>query len=124
MLQFHLMMPICFVIARDWKLRASVRAELRERGIRALGLETPDDAGRAMARGQMPAVLVVEACSEFASDPAFRALMSRVPAIVIASRVESAPLPRVDTVLYRPVRIAEIVARVEALLKSTSLRLT
>ncbi len=110
-------MPTVFVIARDWTLRTSVRAELRERGVDALGMESVDDAGRAVAGGQMPAVIVMEAMPEVASDPAILQLVERVPTIVIASRTESVKLPAVDTVLYRPVRIGEIVARAEELLR-------
>lgn len=110
-------MPTVFVIARDWTLRTSVRAELRERGIDALGMESADEAGRAIAEGQMPAVVVIEAVAEVADEPAIRQLVEHVPAIIIASRTETLPLPPVDTVFYRPVRIGEIVARVEELLR-------
>jgi DNA-binding response OmpR family regulator len=110
-------MPTVFVIARDWTLRTSVRAELRERGVDALGMDSADDAGRAVASGQMPAVIVMEATAEIAGAAAILQLVERVPTIVIASRTESVKLPPVDTVLYRPVRIGEIVARVEELLR-------
>lgn len=105
-------MPIVFVIARDWNLRAGVRAELRERGIEALGMDAPADTGRAIASGQLPAVVVLEAIPELAGDPGIRKLVESVPTILVASRTETVPLPPVDTVIYRPVRIGEIVARV------------
>ena len=41
-------MPVVFVVARDWTLRMGVRAELRELGIEALGMESAEDAGRAL----------------------------------------------------------------------------
>ena len=109
-------MPIVFVIARDWSLRAGVRAELRERGVEAFGMDAPGDAGRAIASGQLPAVVVLEAIPELAGDPGVRRLVENVPTILIASRTETAPLPPVDTVFYRPVRVGEIVARVHALI--------
>ena len=108
-------MPVVFVIARDWNLRASVRAELRERGVEALGMDAPADAGRAVASGQLPAVVVLEAIPELAGDPGVRKLVENVPTILIASRTETVPLPPVDTVFYRPVRVGEIVARVHEL---------
>jgi hypothetical protein len=37
-------MPVVLVIATNWKLRAAVRAELRERGIDALEIDSPEDA--------------------------------------------------------------------------------
>ena len=109
-------MPVVFVIARDWNLRTGVRAELRERGVEALGMDVPADAGRAIASGQLPAVVVLEAIPELAGDPGLRKLVESVPTILIASRTETVPLPPVDTVFYRPVRIGEIVARVYELI--------
>ena len=86
-------MPVVFVIARDSKLRVAVRAELRERGIEALGMESPDEAGRAMAAGEMPGVIVIEGLPEFTADPAIQQLMKRVPAVVVASRIDKISLP-------------------------------
>jgi DNA-binding response OmpR family regulator len=108
-------MPVVFVIARDWTLRAGVRAELRERGIEALGMDAPADAGRAIAGGQLPAVVVLEALAELAENLAIQRLVEHVPTILIASRTETVPLPPVDTVFYRPVSVSEIVARVHEL---------
>jgi hypothetical protein len=109
-------MPVVFVIATDWKLRAAVRAELRERGIDALGMDSADDVGRGLAGGAMPGVVVLEATAELAGDPAIQGLVVRVPTILVASRTESVPLPRVAAVFYRPVRIGEIVDKVGELL--------
>jgi hypothetical protein len=110
-------MPVVFVIARDWALRTSVRAELRERGIDALGMESAAETGAAIAAGEMPTVVVIEAISDIAADPAIQQLVERVPTILVASRTETVPLPPVDTVFYRPVRIGEIVARIQELLR-------
>jgi DNA-binding response OmpR family regulator len=110
-------MPTVFIIARDWSLRAGLRAELREHSIDARGMESADQAGRAIGSGQIPAVIVLEAVPEITSHPAIHTLVERVPAILIASRTATVPLPPVDTVLYRPVRIGEIAARVGELLR-------
>jgi hypothetical protein len=109
-------MPVVFVIATDWKLRAAVRAELRERGIDALGMDSAEDIGRALAGGAVPAVVVLEANAELAGDPAIQGLVGRVPTVLVASRTETVPLPRVAAVFYRPVRIGEIVEKVNELL--------
>ena len=109
-------MPVVYVLATDWKLRTAVRAELRERGIDALGMESPGDAGRSLACGEMPAAVVLEAVAELAGDPAVQSLVARVPAVLVASRTEIVPLPPVAAVFYRPVRIGEIVAKVVELL--------
>ncbi len=117
MLYFPAGMPVVFVIARDWTLRTSVRAELREAGIDALGMESADDAGKALASGQLPSVVVIEAIAELADDPRIAGLVERVPAILIASRAETVALPPAAAVLYKPVRIGEIVAKVNELVR-------
>ena len=109
-------MPVVFVIATDWTLRAAVRAELRELGIDALGIDSPDDAGRALAGNQMPAAVVLEATAELAGNSAIQNLVQRVPTILIASRTETVPLPPAAAVLYRPGRVGDIVAAVRGLL--------
>lgn len=110
-------MPTVFIVARDWALRAALRAELRERSINALGMESADEAGRAIASGLLPAVAVIEAIAEIAANSAIQTLVERVPTILIASRTETVPLPPVDSVLYRPVRIGEIASRVSELVR-------
>jgi hypothetical protein len=103
------MRGVVFVIASDWTLRTAVRAELLESGTKALGMETPDEVGRALAGGDLPSAIVVEATAPLAADPAIQKLVERVPTIAIASRAETVELPAVAAVLYRPVRIAEVV---------------
>ena len=109
-------MPVVYVIATDWKLRTAVRAELRERGIDALGMDSADDVGRVLAADAMPAVMVLEANAELAGNPAIQKLVARIPTVLVASRTETVPVPRVATVFYRPVRIGEIVLKVSELL--------
>jgi hypothetical protein len=109
-------MPVVFVIATDWTLRAAVRAQLRELGIDALGMDSLDDAGRALANNQMPSAIVLEATAELAGNPAIDNLVKRVATVLIASRTETVPLPPVVAVLYRPVSIGDIVAKVRELL--------
>ena len=104
------------MIATDRKLRTAVRAELRELGIDALGMDSPDDAGRTLAINQMPAAIVLEATAELVGNPAIQNLVKRVPTILIASRTETVPLPPNAVVLNRPVRIGDIVAKVRELL--------
>jgi hypothetical protein len=109
-------MPVVFVIARDWTLRAAVRAELLEAGFHALGIESADDAGRLLASGQFPAVVVLEATAGLANDPAIAALVVRVPTVLVASRAEKLHLPPVAAVIYRPVRIGDVVNKVRELI--------
>jgi hypothetical protein len=117
-------MPLVFIIAQDWKLRTSVRAELRERGIDALGMDSPDDVGRAIASRQTPALVVLEGTAEFVCHPGIQSLITRLPALLIASRTERIPLRTHEqgskaqlTVLYRPVRVGDVVSQVMSLLE-------
>jgi hypothetical protein len=114
-------MPVVFVIASDWTLRTALRAELRELHIKALGMESPDDVGQAIAAGENPSAIVLEGIPQLAGDPAIKALVKRVPTVLIASRTERIDLPPVAAVLYRPVRIAEIVRCVRELLQQPRL---
>lgn len=125
MLHFQEGMPVVFVIAEEWRLRAAVRAELRERGIKALGMETLDDAGRVIAAGEAPSVIVLDAAALNANASAtsaapLRTLLRHVPTVLIASRTIS-NAPALDglfrKVLFRPVQVSEIVAAVLDLLK-------
>jgi hypothetical protein len=114
-------MPLVFVLAEDWKLRSAVRAELRERGVRALGMDSADAAGRAIAQGETPAAIVLEGTATLVADPAVQQLVSRIPTVLIASRTETIPFSssprRRGGVFYRPVLVGEIVSAVLELLE-------
>lgn len=98
-------------------LRAGVRAELRERGIKALGMESAKDVGQAIACGQTPTVIVIDGHAKAASDPAVQQLVERVPALVIAPRTTPIALGSAARVLFRPVQVGDIVAAVLELLQ-------
>jgi len=118
MLYFPAGMPLVLVVAEDWTLRVAVRAELLECGIEALGLARLDDVAEAVAQGQMPSVVVLEAGLPGADSPALAQLARSVPVIVVASHTERAPaLEQAAAVLYRPVSVGEIVVRVKHLLE-------
>ena len=108
-------MPTVFIISPDWTLRATVRAELREAGVEALGMESADDAAREIAAGRMPSAVVLDGA---VTGEGLVSLSRSVPVIVVASRTEpSQPPAGVAAVLYRPVRVGEIVARVHEVLR-------
>ena len=116
MLYLGIEMPTVFVIAEDWMLRAMLRAQLRELGVDALGMETADDAARAIADGQMPAAVVLETSSREKSE-AMAELARRVPLIVVTSGLDRIALPEAAAIFHRPVRVGEIVARIMQALK-------
>lgn len=107
-----------FVIGEEWTFRAGIRAELCERGIKALGMGCAADVGQAIAAGEMPTALVIDGRAKAASDPAVQQLVGRVPAVVIAPRTTSVALGSAAKVLFRPIQIGEIVAAVVELVKS------
>ncbi len=117
-------MPTVFVISTDWTLRALVRAELLHAGIEAMGMESADDVGGALAKGIQPSAIVLDAALIDDASSKLGNLLKYVPAVVVASRTERAAdaarggltsLPAAS-VVYRPVRVGEIVARVKELL--------
>ena len=115
-------MPVVFIVSGEWDLRGAVRAELREAGIEALGMESVEDMARMIASGVAPALVVVDGTQLHTPETreALQNLSSRVPLLVIDSRLNPAPpLPNAHTIL-RPVQVREIVARVLEMLSATA----
>jgi hypothetical protein len=110
-------MPIVFVIARDWVLRTMVRAELRDKRIDAVGMDSAAEAGVRIASGIIPSVVVMEASGEV--DPALESLARHVPFVVVSSAFDSDvwPVHAAARLLRRPVRVAEVIAAVLELLR-------
>lgn len=75
-----------------------------------------DDVGRAIASGGLPSVVVLEATPDLLGEPRIQNLIQHAPAVLIASTTVKVSLPDARAVPYRPVRVAEIVARVSELL--------
>jgi len=107
-------------------LRALVRAELLHAGVHALGMDSVGDLAVALARGDTPSAIVLDAAAiERATGPtraALARLARRVPIVLVASRSEISGRPDtllegVAAVLVRPVTVGEIVARVLGLLR-------
>jgi len=95
-----------------------VRAELRERGIGAIGIESAAEAGARIASGDLPSAVVLEAREEI--EPGLESLARRVPFVVVASALGPASWPRAARLLRRPVRVEEIVAAVLDVLQGCS----
>jgi DNA-binding response OmpR family regulator len=115
-------MPVVFIVSGEWDLRGAVRAELREAGIEALGIETVEDMAEIIAGGIAPNLVVLDGAqlSPPQARQALQNLSARLPVLVIDSRLTPAPpLPGAKTIL-KPVQVKEIVARVLAILSSRS----
>ena len=111
-------MPAVFIVSRDWDLRGAVRAELREAGIEAMGLETVEDMARVIAGGIAPSLVVLDGAQlqNLEIREALENLSSRVGLLVIDSRSHPAPPLHGATTMLRPVQIKEIVARILTML--------
>lgn len=105
-------MPVVFVISDEWMLRAGIRAELRERGVKALGFDSAEDVGHALAGRETPSAIVLDANAGAASAPPIEQLVSRVPTVLIASHSTTMQPNSATKVLFRPVQISEIVQAV------------
>lgn len=104
------------VVGRDWKVRALLRAELREQSYEALGCETLADARAQLDACSPPPVALVFDTSdapEAEIKTELPALAERVPVLVIAGAQEQFDDPRF-TVFRRPVRLGDVVAAVNA----------
>ena len=113
-------MPVVFIVSGEWDLRGAVRAELREAGIEALGMETIEDMARTIAGGIVPSLVVLDGAQLHNPETrqALQNLGSRLPFLVVDSRLNPAPsLPGAQTIL-RPVSVKEIVSRVLEMLSS------
>ncbi|HEX9759767.1 MAG TPA: hypothetical protein VGA40_02555, partial [Candidatus Acidoferrales bacterium] len=109
-------MPLVFVIGEDWTLRGAVRAELRERGVEALGFANLNDALEAMAAGSPPSVIVLDAACADTGDTLWGVLARRSAVLVVASRFEAPPHMEGMRIMFRPVGVGDIVRQVEQLL--------
>jgi hypothetical protein len=109
-------MPVVFVISPDWTLRTMVRAELREADIEALGMEDTSDMDEALAQGIVPSLIVLDGVEleKAAAREALKNLTPNVAILVVDSRTTPAPALPGAEVLWRPVRVQDIVSWVLA----------
>lgn len=115
-------MRAIFVVGRDWKFRALLRAELREQGYEALGFETLEEAADALVGGSAaPAALVFDTTEASAKDT--RTLLTALaesgkarPIVVVAATQEEFE-PDSFTILRRPLQVADVLRVVKRLLE-------
>ncbi len=103
------------VVGADWKFRALLRAELRERGYDARGYESLAEAEAELASGELPAALLLALPA--GENDLERERIGRwaphIPVIVVVSGYEEKlpATPKVH-VLRHPVRVEDVVAAV------------
>jgi hypothetical protein len=105
-------MPVVFVISPEWTLRTMVRAELREAGIEAHGMEGTNDLTEALARGVTPSLIVLDGVE--LENPAARQTLENLPPsiaiLIMDSRIMPASALPSAEVLRRPVQVRDIVS--------------
>jgi DNA-binding NtrC family response regulator len=115
--------PVVWIVDSDHWPRASLRAELLERGYEAIGFEGTRDAVLALARGRprRPDVVVVDLAGQTTELPALTALLrARAPVVGVGGALEwgAEPVRSLGWAaeLHRPVTVGTIADAVEALL--------
>jgi hypothetical protein len=119
---FRIKMPVVFIVSREWDLRGAVRAELREAGVDALGMESVANMAAMIVGGIAPSLVVLDG-SEL-HDPgahgALEHLTARIPFLVVDSRLNPAPSLPASKTVFRPIQVKEIVNLVLAMLSQKS----
>lgn len=106
-------MKTILVVGRDWKLRALLRAQLREEGYDALGFETLKDAEGETAGA---AALLFDTTEAHPGNwqPVLQSLAAQLPVVIVASSDEEVNVAGAH-LLRRPVRIGDIITVVQKL---------
>jgi len=106
--------PIVFVVSPEWTLRTMVRAELREAGVEALGMQAASDLVDALGRGVAPSMVVIDGIEleKPAAREALENMPRNIPILIVDSRIMTAPVLSSGEVLRRPIRVQDIVSRV------------
>jgi len=106
--------PIVFVVSPEWTLRTMVRAELREAGVEALGMQAASDLVDALGRGVAPSMVVIDGIEleKPATREALENMPRNIPILIVDSRIMTAPVLSSAEVLRRPIRVQDIVSRV------------
>lgn len=113
-------MRTVLVVGHEWRFRVLLRAQLREQGYEALGYETLEEAAAKAARLAPPPAAVVFDTTDAPAEERGSSLVElgeRLPVLVVAAAGEQLDLPSV-TVLRRPLRVGDVVASINSLLKA------
>jgi len=106
---------IVFIVGRDWKFRALLRAELVEKGFEAMGLESLDEAGRLLASGTLPRLTVFDMTDFDAARNLARLLALAKSGRLLLLISPGMALPQelcAATTMARPVAIGPIVEEI------------
>jgi len=117
------------VVVKDWKVRAFIRAELIEEGIRTFAVERMCEAEEWLADpGVLPIIIIYDTNNQENPTQDLKRLSdlaSRIPVLIITTPAEKREINFDELgfkhVIIRPTRIGDVVRRVKEILKGTEI---
>ena len=113
------------VVVKDWKVRAFIRAELIEEGIRTFAVERMCEAEEWLADpGVLPIIIIYDTNNQENPTQDLKRLSdlaSRIPVLIITTPAEKREINFDELgfkhVIQRPIRIGDVVGSVKEILK-------
>src|SRR3972149_610917 len=117
------------VVVKDWKVRAFIRAELIEEGIRTFAVERMCEAEEWLADpGVLPIIIIYDTNNQENPTQDLKRLSdlaSRIPVLIITTPAEKREINfdelGLKHVIKRPTRIGDVVGSVKQMLKGTEI---
>ena len=117
------------VVVKDWKVRAFIRAELIEEGIRTFAVERMCEAEEWLADpGVLPIIIIYDTNNQENPTQDLKRLSdlaSRIPVLIITTPAEKREINFDELgfkhVIQRPIRIGDVVGSVKEILKGTEI---
>ncbi len=124
---FNLIMKVgtAIIIARDWKERAFLRAELIEEGIKALAVENMSDALEWLSDpGVLPMIIIYDTNNQnkaIQDLERLTKLVSRIPVLILTSSLDTKDNEYkklgFKNIIRRPISIGDLVSYVKVIIK-------
>ncbi|MCI0454014.1 MAG: hypothetical protein L0Y68_03335 [Candidatus Dadabacteria bacterium] len=116
------------IIARDWKERAFLRAELIEEGITALAVENMSDALEWLSnQGALPMIIIYDTNNQDKASQDLERLtklVSRIPVLILTSSLDTKDNEYEKLgfkhIIKRPISIGDLVTYVKVIIKGTT----
>lgn len=114
--------PVLLII-QDWKTRVLIRAELKERGIEALGVDNIKD-GLDWLESPLPypniSLVLIDLSSPTLESDDLSLLFEKrgdAPILIVGSRLFKWTLPSDVESIYKPFTVQEVVEKIKGMLK-------
>lgn len=107
--------PLIFIIARDWRERVLLKAQLLEEGYQVEGFEVPED----LPLREKPALIIFNTFNQTYSEETLKRIKEaypEAPILIIADTTDRGVdyLQRYGPILFRPISIEELCGMVKA----------